>query len=183
MSASQTQRSYVSGFYTFSGRASRSEYWWGVLPLILAIFAAVAFDLVVIGPEYLVEHETRISARTGEVTETVRDVVRYSPREATAIVSILCCFPFAAHLSRRVQDLTYPRMNAFVAIFLAFFAYPLFAMTTGASSLFGAVSIGIAGVVLAIVSMIALVVIVLWGFSPSDPEQNEYGPNPHEVTP
>lgn len=47
------QRVLIEKYATFQGRASRSEYWWYVLALIIAQLVAGAIDLGMIGRELL----------------------------------------------------------------------------------------------------------------------------------
>ena len=46
----EAARSVLSQFATFTGRASRSDYWWWVLAYVLALFAIGLVDTFVIAP-------------------------------------------------------------------------------------------------------------------------------------
>lgn len=150
-------------YITFSGRASRSEYWWFVLFCMLGAFAA---GMV----------ETTINRMSG------------TPGGPTLLSGAFNLVTFIPNLSvgwRRMHDTGRSGLYLF---------YPLIAMIGLAMfvGIFGGVDdpamIGEGGfgfvVVFALVIIALSPLIVLWWLTrPSQPGQNQYGPNPHEVFP
>ncbi|MDE0590389.1 DUF805 domain-containing protein [Halocynthiibacter sp. C4] len=169
----------------FAGRSGRKSYWRVVGPILLAMGAALAFGLLVLGPEIYEETTTSKSLLTGEISVEVRQVTDYGPRLASSIVGWLCVLPLLVMLTRRVHDIGYPSYFAWIAVFCAFLA-PTIAATL--SSLVAYASIPLAlivglltGLPATILSAVALLIIFLWGFAPSEPGENEYGPCPVEA--
>ena len=164
-------------YVTFSGRASRSEYWWFVLFLFLASSAAGVIDRAIYGDDLIETHI--IDDQTYATIETTGPLA--------SIFGLLTLLPFVAAGWRRMHDtgksglfLFYP-MIAIVG--LATFA-GLFAPADMASGgeiilpggLIGAVLV-FAGVIVALSPFLVL----WWLTRPSQPGPNQYGPNPHEV--
>ncbi|KUJ78311.1 DUF805 domain-containing protein [Ruegeria profundi] len=176
----------VKTLLSFSGRASRSEYWMYVTPILLLLLAALTFDLLALGPTTYQEFTTTTDLLTGEQTHEISNVTDYSPRIGSLVVSLLVLVPFAAMLTRRVHDIGFPGWYAWLALFLAFFFGPMLSFFVG---LLGLISVKLAlifafllGVPQLVLSLLGFVVIVLWGTTPSEPGTNEYGPNASELT-
>lgn len=169
----------------FQGRASVKSYWFVATPILIVVVAAFAFDILVLGPEFSETLVTEKNLLTGESTQTLVRKSTYGPREASAIVGWLCFLPLTIMLTRRVHDLGYPGYFAWIAVFCAFFATTfadaLAFLAASVSIALGFVMAILAGIPAAIASILALIIIFFWGFSPSEPGENEYGPNPNEV--
>lgn len=157
-------RTCLRKYVTFSGRASRSEYWWFFLFLMLGSAVTGLLDLGLFGT-------------TGdEVGPT------------NTLFTLATFLPLLAAGWRRMHDtgrsglfLFYPLMvmigiGGFMAMtgFMGGIDDP----TTLFSSLTGLI------LVLALVVLTLSPFIVLWWLTrPSEPGTNDYGPNPLEVTP
>ncbi len=155
-------------YFTFSGRATRSEYWWFFLFCILGgmIFGAL---------EQFINGITR--------TPNGPTLLSGAFNLATFIPSIAVGFRRMHDTGRSGLYLFYP-MIAIIGL-LTFIGFaggvealdsetPL-ALFEGA---FGVI-IGLAIIVVALSPFIVL----WWLTRPSQPGQNQYGPNPHEVHP
>ncbi|WP_164659430.1 DUF805 domain-containing protein [Tropicibacter sp. Alg240-R139] len=166
----------------FSGRASRSEYWLYAAPILGLLVCALLYDLQVLGPVTYQNITTTTNLVTGEETTQISNVTSYGPRTASLIVAVFAVFPFSFMLTRRVHDIGYPGWYAWLAIFLAFFCGLIL---SGLVALIATVSLSLAlvlgfltGLPQSILSILAFVVIILWGTTPSEPGDNEYGPEP-----
>lgn len=169
----------------FSGRASRSEYWKYAVPILMLIAGALFVDLVVLKPTAYQHVTTTTDLLTGEKTQEVSIVIKREPGVLSLVLSFILLVPFASVLTRRVHDIGYPGWYAWLALFLAFFFGPALSFFAG---LLGLISIPLALVVAVllgipqfVLSSLALIVIVLWGTTPSESGPNEYGPDPSGV--
>jgi uncharacterized membrane protein YhaH (DUF805 family) len=164
-----------SKYVTFSGRASRPEYWWFFLFGILGSVIAGLLDGVLFGAA---------TVQT-EVTDTSVSATAVSTGPIASIFSLAILLPQLSVGWRRMHDtgrsglyLFYPLLVMIgIGIFLA-----LFGGIGAAES--GAVAGPVAIItVLAIIVLAVSPLIVLWWLTrPSQSGQNEYGPNPHEVS-
>lgn len=172
----------IKELLSFSGRASRSEYWKYAVPILVIITGALFVDLAVLDPTAYQRVTTTTDLLTGEETQEVSIVIKYGPGVLSLVVSLILLVPFASVLTRRVHDIGYPGWYAGLALFLAFFFGPAFSFFAG---LLGLISIPLAlivaillGIPQLVISTLALIVVVLWGMTPSEPGPNEYGPDP-----
>jgi len=163
-------------YFTFSGRASRSEYWWFVVFIILgnAIFGLI--DRLLFGVPM--------------ITQTGPGMISVATKGPLAgLFSLAIALPALAVGWRRMHDTG--RSGLFVL-------YPLIVMV-GVTVLMGfmagfpvlmggglmAVMAGAGGIVmiLAVIVMIISPLLVIWWLTrPSQPGANAYGPNPFEVS-
>ena len=151
-------------YFTFSGRATRSEYWWFFLFGILGGFVAGFL-------------EATINAASGTPG---------GPTLLSGAFNIATFIPSLAVGWRRMHDtgrsglyLFYPLIAIIgFAIFVSMFGGPeaLAGDVAGFSGLFGII-------VLLSITVIALspFIVLFWLTRPSQPGQNQYGPNPQEV--
>lgn len=171
--------------FTLKGRAGKRTYWLVAAPIVAAMMGALAYDLLVLGPEYSEVLTKKTSYGTGETTTTISHVTSYGPREASALAGWLVFLPLTVMLTRRVHDIGYPSFYAWIAVFCAFFAPTFSGAITQLAFLvpptLAVIWSLLTGLPAFIVSILAIVVIFLWGFADSEPGENEYGPNPHEV--
>lgn len=164
-----------SKYVTFSGRAMRSEYWWFFLFGILGSIVTGIFDSVLFGAENI----------QTEVTDTSSSFDAANTGPLGSIFSLAILLPTLSVGWRRMHDtgrsglfLFYPLLvmigiGTFMAAFGGFGA-----SETGQMSGIVAAITGLAVLVLAISPLIVL----FWLTRPSEPGQNQYGPNPHEVS-
>lgn len=172
----QSVKTCFRKYFTFSGRASRSEYWWffmfGILAhLVAGVFDGALFDSVTL---------------ESQVTETSASFRAENTGPIGALLLLALLIPTISVGWRRMHDsgrsglyLLYPLiLMVGLGMFLAVF---------GSS---GASETGDLGGPVALIAMLAIIVLVIspfivlfWLIRPSQPGPNEYGPNPHEVTP
>ncbi|ARE38769.1 Integral membrane protein [Rhodovulum sp. P5] len=162
-------------YFTFSGRASRPEYWWFVLFVLLGSFILGLADAVFFGTT---------------TVETDTSVTVTSDGPLAALFSLATLIPGFSAGWRRMHDtgksglyLVYPLI---VMVGIASFVGFMGAFDQAASGNIAELFAGAFGIIL-IVAMIVLLIsplLVLWWLTrPSQPGPNQYGPNPHEVTP
>lgn len=165
-------------YVTFSGRASRSEYWYFFLFALLANIVTAAIDWHLFSTVVSVQSET-----TSTTTAS-------SAQPTQSVAGLLLFLPQLAASWRRMHD---SGRSGFYALF------PLLLILGAAAVLF--FGIGLAGsfshggsmdvlftratLLIVIPTLIVLLIsplLVLWWLTrPSQPGQNKYGPNPHEV--
>ncbi len=155
-------------YATFSGRASRPEFWWFMLFLLIGntvagVLDAVLFDAV---------------TTTTEVTDTTIGVEAEDTGPIGALFGLATVIPYLAAGWRRMHDtgrsglyLLYPLIvmigiGTFVAVF---------------GGVSGAVLEGVFGIVMIaalIIAVISPLLVIWWLIRPSQPGTNEYGPHP-----
>ncbi|WP_227268935.1 DUF805 domain-containing protein [Roseobacter weihaiensis] len=178
MTLTQSVKTCFQKYFTFSGRASRSEYWWFWLFCILAGF--------VIGAA-----ESFIRVASG---------ARGGTSALSAAFSLLVFSPALASGWRRLHDvnksgwwlLAIP-VSLFCLLAAGFVVNQMIMGTVSnimmethpPSELNGSRdgSTVIVSFVLAIILLAPLLLLLYWLTRPSQPGPNKYGPNPHEVTP
>ena len=178
MTFSEAVRTCFSKFFTFSGRASRPEYWFFFLFVVIWGFIAGMIDW---------QFFTQVS-----VTESdeVKSVTATSSAPVQSIVGLIVFFPHLAVAWRRMHDTGRSGLYALLPILLVLGAFAVLIFGIGIASSFqhgGTLDILFTRATLLIVipTLIVLVVsplLVLWWLTrPSHPGTNQYGPNPHEV--
>ncbi|OWU85400.1 hypothetical protein ATO6_00080 [Oceanicola sp. 22II-s10i] len=171
MSFTDSIRTCFRKYVTFSGRASRPEYWWFVLFLFIGQIVAGILDAMIFG--------------TGEVVVTDTSVSASSDGPIGGLFSLATLLPALAAAWRRMHDTG--RSGLYVL-------YPLIAMV-GIASFIGMVGgfdlivggdisglfTGIVGVIL-ILALIVLalspLIVLFWLTRPTQPETNQWGPPP-----
>lgn len=178
MTFTRSIRSCLGKYASFSGRASRSEYWWFFLFVFLTGAVAGVLDVQLFGSVTTSHSDSGASAEVS------------SPTPIGSIVSLLLFLPHLAAAWRRMHD---SGRSGLYALFP-------FLMITGAGLvlIFG---IGIADifssggsldilftrltVLILVPTLIVLVVspllVLFWLTRPSDPQDNRFGPVPPEV--
>lgn len=179
MGFTQSIRTCLSKYVTFSGRASRPEYWWFALFMVLVSLVTGLIDFALFGQAVSVATDTgtAVAAETQGPLQSIAGLALFLPHLAVAW--------------RRMHDTGRSGLYAL---------FPLLVMLgAGAILLFG---IGLAGsfqhggtmdllftratLLVTIPALILLLIsplLMLWWLTrPSQPGTNPYGPNPHEVT-
>lgn len=178
MSFTQAIRTCLGKYLTFSGRASRSEYWYFFLFLILSS-----------GIAYVIDNAFFTRTVTTEV-DGVSATVSTNNRPVNGLVSLALFLPHLAVAFRRMHDTGRSGLYAFLPLILTLGALGVLIFGIGIASSFehgGSFDILFTRATLLIVlpTLIVLVfspLIVLWWLTrPSQPGVNSYGPNPHEV--
>ncbi|SDX13933.1 Uncharacterized membrane protein YhaH, DUF805 family [Ruegeria halocynthiae] len=178
MTFSDAIRTCFSKFFTFSGRASRPEYWFFFLFIVIWSIIAGIIDL---------QFFTQVAVTE---TETSKSVAATSSGPVQSIVGLIVFFPHLAVAWRRMHDTGRSGLYALLPILLILGAFAVLIFGIGLASHFqhgGNLDILFTRATLLIVLPTLLVLfvsplLVLWWLArPSQPGTNQYGPNPHEV--
>lgn len=170
MTFAKSIRTCLRNYVTFSGRASRSEYWWFALFIVIGSVILGFVDASLFGTSVV---------KTGPGSVSVE-----SDGPLASLFSLATLLPALAVGWRRMHDTGRSGL---------FLLYPLIVMVGlgtavsffgGIGALSGGTGGGLALLVL-VPAMIILAIsplLVLWWLTrPSQPGANSYGPNPHEV--
>ena len=164
-------RTCFGKYVTFSGRASRPEYWYFVLFVVLGGAVAGILDGQLFGA-------ASIETGPGSVSAQANGPI-------TSLFSLATILPGLAAAWRRMHDtgrsglyVLYPLIvmvgiGSFAAMFGGF-------DLSGDGAFSGFVGIIMAGALL--VAMFSPLLVLWWLTRPSQPGSNDWGPNPHEVS-
>ncbi|MES0826257.1 DUF805 domain-containing protein [Ruegeria sp. SCP11] len=178
MTFSDAIRTCFSKFFTFSGRASRPEYWFFFLFIVIWSFIASIIDW---------QFFTQVSVSE---SDEIKSVTATSSQPVQSIVSLIVFFPHLAVAWRRMHDTGRSGLYALLPILLILGAGAVLFFGIGLASSFqhgGNLDILFTRATLLIVIPTLLILfvsplLVLWWLTrPSQPGTNQYGPNPHEV--
>ncbi|GFE48835.1 hypothetical protein So717_05880 [Roseobacter cerasinus] len=163
MSLTESVKTCFRKYFTFSGRASRSEYWWFTL-------FAIALGLVASGLE------TFINA----ATDTPE-----GPLILSGAASLATLFPSLAVTWRRLHDidrsgLWYPGLMLGIPLGSGLLLAGIGMLLSQVQGLYVGATLQL--ITLALLG-ICLIILIVWLCKKSQPGPNKYGPNPHEVTP
>lgn len=169
-------RTCLRKYVTFSGRASRPEYWWFVLAVFLGSLIAGLLDGLLFGFSDV---------------EYGDDSVSYESQGPLAIIFSMATFiPILSAGWRRMHDtgrsglyLLYPLI---VMIGIVTFAGVLTGFEDIPAGNFGELFASGSALILAIAMLVFLIspLLVLWWLTrPSEPEPNAYGPPPSHIAP
>ncbi|NCO21717.1 MAG: DUF805 domain-containing protein [Rhodobacterales bacterium] len=163
-------RTCLRKYVTFSGRASRSEYWWFVLFIVLGSIVLALVDGALFGTTIVDTAPGAVSVQTDGPLAT--------------LFSLATLVPALSAGWRRMHDTGRSGL---------YLLYPLIVMVglAGVLSFFGGIGalddgtdVGLAAFIL-VPAMIILAIsplLVLWWLArPSQRGANSFGPNPHEV--
>ncbi len=180
MTFSDAIRTCFSKFFTFSGRASRSEYRFFFLFIVIWSIIAGVIDL---------KFFTQVAVTE---TEASNSVAATSSGPVQSIVGLIVFFPHLAVAWRRMHDTGRSGLYALLPILLIIGAFAVLIFGIGLASHFqhgGSLDILFTRATLLVVLPTLLVLLVspllvLWWLArPSQPGTNQYGPNPTEVAP
>jgi len=168
---SDAVKTCFSKYLTFSGRASRAEYWYFFAFVVLATLIAGTIDRLL------------LAALAG-------DGPAVSGQPIQAIVGLVLLLPHFAAAWRRMHDtgrsgyyVLTPTLVSVAAMLVAAFGLGLADMATGTlDSLLTSATL-IVLIPLLIIGLISPLLVLWWLTRPSQTGPNTYGPNPHEVTP
>ncbi|WP_170605998.1 DUF805 domain-containing protein [Ruegeria arenilitoris] len=178
MTFSDAVKTCFSKFLTFSGRASRPEYWF--------FFLFIVIWNVIAG---IIDWQFFTQVTTAEA-DGVKSVSATSSQPVQSIAGLIVFFPHLAVAWRRMHDTGRSGLYALLPILLIIGAFSVLIFGIGIASSFqhgGTMDILFTRATLLIVIPTLLVLfvsplLVLWWLTrPSQPGANQYGPNPHEV--
>lgn len=184
-------------YVTFSGRAPRSEFWYFVLFLLLVYAALIVVNTAIFGSSVVIQQVTRIS-HDGTVSAYLNRETRYESGVLGSIFACLTLVPLLAVTWRRMHDMGGPGWILFLPVPAAFGLFagvsyfsekPIAVHRAGADpSLHLPATMNVpqtpgwvSGILILLV-LAAIILSIVWLAWPSEPETNEYGPNPYEVT-
>lgn len=165
-------------YFTFSGRASRAEYWYFFLFILILSFIAQLIDWT------FFTSVVSVSSDTGSAT------VAHSSQPVQSVVSLAVFLPHLAVAWRRMHDTGRSGLYALLPMLMILGTVLVLFFGNGlADQFYGNHSLDVfftrATLLVLIPAMIVLIVsplLVLWWLSrPSQPGPNTYGPNPYEV--
>ncbi len=177
MTFGEAIKTCFSKFFTFSGRASRPEYWFFFLFIMIWSIIAGIIDW---------QFFTQVAVTE---TETSKSVTATSTGPVQSIVSLIVFFPHLAVAWRRMHDTGRSGLYALLPILLILGALAVLIFGIGLASQFHGGTLDIlftrATLLIVIPTLLVLFVsplLVLWWLTrPSEPGTNQYGPNPYEV--
>lgn len=171
MSFTDAIRTCLRKYVTFSGRASRPEYWWFILFLFLGGMVASVLDGILFGT-------VSVETAPGRVEAT-------SDGPISSLFSLATLLPLLAAGWRRMHDtgrsglyLLYPLI---VMVGIGTFATFIGAGEALLSGDFAAAFVGLFGIVMAVATIIAVIsplIVIWWLTRPTQPETNQWGPPP-----
>ncbi|TMV10220.1 DUF805 domain-containing protein [Ruegeria sediminis] len=179
MTFSDAIRTCFSKFFTFSGRASRPEYWYFFLFVVICNIVAGIVDSAVF---------TQVTTTEADGAKTITAT---SSQPVQSIVGLVLFLPNLAVAWRRMHDTGRSGLYALFPLLLALGAGAVLVFGIGLASSFehgGTLDLLFTRATLLVVIPALLVLLVspllmLWWLTrPSQPGTNQYGPNPHEVT-
>ena len=172
-----------SKYFTFSGRARRSEYWWFFLFVIAAGAVASAIDGLVFGPTI----ETMTVTTDGGATATAT-ATDYGSGPIASVVGLVNFIPLLAVGWRRMHDSGRSGLLYILPTLVILGSILLMVLVGGIFGFFGAsggsepqesygalVILPLLGI---LASAVAFALVVWWLTRPSDPGPNAYGPEP-----
>jgi uncharacterized membrane protein YhaH (DUF805 family) len=184
MGITEATRTCFSKYATFSGRASRPEFWWFMLVYLICMAIASAIDTSVFG-------ETSVTATIGdgEATASAEMIRRHRP--AQTLAWLVFFLPVFAAAWRRMQDTGRPgatllipyaiSLAAGLFLFLGVLGFAVLEMVGLDGQVLRAVaaSMGLAGILFAAGLFIAMrILILVWLIRPSQKGANQYGLEP-----
>ncbi len=177
MTFSDAIRTCFSKFFTFSGRASRPEYWFFFLFIVIWSFLAGIIDW---------QFFTQVAVTE---TETSKSVSAASSGPVQSIVGLIVFFPHLAVAWRRMHDTGRSGLYALLPILLIVGAFAVLIFGIGIANQFHGGRLDTlfteATLLIVLPTLLVLLVsplLVLWWLTrPSQAGTNQYGPNPYEV--
>ena len=177
MTLSESVRTCLRRYATFSGRAPRSEYWWFALFVLLVSLVLSIVDAALFG------------TGTAEVDASPAQPI-------TGLWQLATLIPLLAAGWRRMHDtgrpgwfVLLPMLAAVGGLFFLLVGIGGFGLAERAGADRGilaqlAAILGGTGMLALVIAQIVLSLLLLWWLTrPSEPAANAYGPPPHEVHP
>ncbi len=162
-------------YVTFSGRASRPEYWFFFLFLLIAGGIAGLLDWVLFADRFR-------DATSGRVVMTT------TSQPISSLVALAVVLPHFAVAWRRMHDtgrsgmfVLLPSIVSLVALLVATFGLGLADMASGKLDSFLTGATLLLLIPLLILGFLSPLIVLYWLSRPGQPGTNSYGPNPQEV--
>lgn len=185
-------------YITFSGRASKAEFWYFILFLFLGSLACIILNGLYFGPEVM--QKIAIPTESNPVVDTTpKTLLKFNGGWLSDIFGIATILPWFAVTWRRLHDSDKAGWRALLPI-------PFFLLTIGLMNIFSElVPLDISHFPSSITETLtetpmiqtptnlamyfggipfifgAIILVIFWLTRPSTPGPNTYGPNPNEV--
>lgn len=164
----EATRTCLSKFATFSGRASRPEYWWFLLAVVLVAVVLSIVDSAIFGT----------GPNAGQPLSGIFQLAMFVPLLAAAWRRLhdsgrpgwYALVPMLFSLAFMIETL----LGIFVVSAVVEGGTPADEETRGILALIGTTGFG----VLALIQLALTILMIWWLTRPSDPGANEYGPKP-----
>ncbi|WP_299831759.1 DUF805 domain-containing protein [uncultured Roseobacter sp.] len=191
MTLTESVKTCLSKYATFSGRASRSEYWkFWLFWLIVQLFF-ILVNTAIFGPTVEVGQRVSVAA-DGTQTISPFQKTSYNSGVFGTVFWLAILVPGLAVASRRLHDtgrsgwwqimpfaLSLVSFTTLIVAAVGWAAFVKGFTTPGGATVQNPSGLGMAFAV----SLSAFVVLLFWLCKKSQPGPNKYGPNPTEVTP
>lgn len=166
MNFTEAVRTCLRKYVTFSGRATRPEYWWFFLFILIGGVVTGILDGVLFG--------------AGELEVTDDSVEAASNGPISALFSLGTLLPSLAVGWRRMHDTGRSGLYLLYPIFAIIGLASFIGMAGGVNAI-GPMMGGLTGILVvvgAIVVMLSPFIVLWWLTRPTQPGQNAYGPMP-----
>lgn len=194
MTMKEAVRTCFQKYATFSGRASKAEFWKFFLFAIVGSIIATIINGIIFGPELVQEFTAKIDG-SGNQTQEISTSKQYNGGWLGTIFSLIILLPWLAASCRRLHDTGRSGWWMLMPFAVSGIGFGLIFLMSkdvliDASSFPEGVEmpatmpmISSPGLFLVIwfLAVISFIVLTVWLASASDPGTNKFGPNPHEV--
>ncbi|MFK7943634.1 MAG: DUF805 domain-containing protein [Paracoccaceae bacterium] len=165
MTFAQSVKTCLRKYFTFSGRASRSEYWWFTLFCLLGGLIASALEALINGLSGTPDGPTLLSLAFNIATFIPGIAVGFRRMHDTGRSGLYLFYPAIAIIG----------LMTFIGLFS-----PSDSLTPETFT-FPEGIVGTITMLAVIIVLLSPFIVIWWLTRPSQPGQNRYGPNPHEV--
>ncbi|WP_299968260.1 DUF805 domain-containing protein [uncultured Roseobacter sp.] len=191
MTLTESVRTCLRKYFTFSGRASRSEYWKFWLFWLIVMICLLALNTAIFGPTFEVEKQV-VVAEDG--TRSLNEIHHTSYHSGIFgnVFALAVLVPGVAVACRRLHDVGRSGWWQLAPIVLLILGVVVSILATlGWTALLEAlretgsvkVQLGLFGLPIFLAIFGSFLLLLIWLIRPSQPGPNKYGPNPNEVTP
>ncbi|WP_220799290.1 DUF805 domain-containing protein [Roseobacter sp. OBYS 0001] len=190
MTLTESVKTCFRKYFTFSGRASRSEYWKFWLFWLLINVALVLVNSAIFGPVHEIGVGTWTAPDGTQTVEPFNNTI-YTGGIFANVFSLAVLVPGVAVACRRLHDIGrsgWWQVMPFALIFVVTGAVIVMsvgwtAFLAGFNTPGGITVQNPSGAVFAILLILgSFAILLFWLCKKSQPGPNTYGPNPHEVS-
>ncbi|MEL6915160.1 MAG: DUF805 domain-containing protein [Pseudomonadota bacterium] len=177
-------------YVTFSGRASRREFWYFILFMVLCSALLVVVNSALFGPE--IRTVGSLDADGNVIPESVRQETYYNGGRLDDVFLLICLLPWLAVTWRRMHDSGLPGYLPFLTVLMFIgLCFLIVAANLGLEEMWrqiratGQVQVtlsnGVQTTLLFLGALWMLITNIFLLCRRSDAAPNKYGPNPNEV--
>ena len=154
-------RSCFQKYVTFSGRATRPEFWYFILFMFFGMIVMIVINSILFGPEI----QPVVDADGNLISQSAR----YNDGRLGDLFLLICLLPWLAVTWRRMHDINKPGYLPF-----AIYVPGVLLVIIGGALLVSTPLLIIGG----ILHLLAIIGNIVWLATPSSPGANSYGPHP-----